>query len=125
MTKLPKEVSEAWDKREGPVIFSTVSKDGIPNVIYATCVSKFNEDTIVIADNYFSKTLDNIISGSKGSVLFITQDEKSYQIKGRIEYHKNGVVFDDMKKWNPKEHPGRAATVLKVEEAYAGAEKLV
>jgi hypothetical protein len=30
-----------------------------------------------------------------------------------------------MKRWNPKQHPGNAAAVLKVEEVYAGAEKLL
>jgi len=122
---LPKEVSNAWENREGPIILSTVSTDQVPNAIYATCVSKFNEDTIVVADNFFSKTLDNILAGSKGSILFITKDGKAYQIKGSIKYLKEGVIFEDMKKWNPKEHPGRAAAALKVEEVYTGAERLL
>ena len=125
MAALPEKVSKAWEDREGPVILSTVNGDGIPNSIYASCVSKFNEDTIVVANNYFSKTLENILAGSKGSILFITKAEKSYQIKGSIEYHKEGSIFEDMKKWNPKKHPGHAATVLKVEEVYTGAKKLL
>ncbi len=125
MTALPEEVSKAWDNREGPIILSTVNGDGIPNSIYATCVSKYSEDTIVIANNYFSKTLENIRAGSKGAVLFITKDKKSYQIKGSIEYHQTGPLFEDMKKWNPQKHPGHGATVLKVEEVYMGAVKLL
>lgn len=125
MTVLPEKVSKAWEDREGPIILSTVNGDGIPNAIYATCVSKFNEDTIVVANNYFSKTLKNILAGSKGSILFITKEGKSYQIKGSIEYHKEGDIFEDMKKWNPKKHPGHAAAALKVEEVYTGAEKLL
>jgi hypothetical protein len=125
MAALPEEVSNAWEEREGPVILSTVNKEGIPNAIYATCVSKFSEDTIVVANNYFSKTQENILSGSKGSILFITKERKSYQIKGKIEYHKEGSIFEDMKKWNPKQHPGHAAAALKVEEVYKGAEKLL
>jgi len=125
MASLPEEVSKAWEDREGPIILSTVNGDGIPNAIYARCVSKFSEDTIVVANNYFSKTLKNIRAGSKGSILFITKEGKSYQIKGSIEYHKEGRIFDDMKKWNPKKHPGHAAAALKVEEVYSGAEKLL
>jgi len=125
MAVLPEKVSKAWENREGPIILSTVNEDGIPNAIYATCVSKFSEDTIVIANNYFSKTLKNILAGSKGSILFITKEGKSYQIKGSIEYHKEGSLFEDMKKWNPKKHPGHAAAALKVEEIYMGAEKLL
>lgn len=125
MATLPEKVSKAWEDREGPIILATVNGDGVPNTIYATCVSKFNEDTLVVANNYFSKTLVNIRSGSKGSILFITKEKKSYQVKGSIEYHKEGAVFDDMKKWNPKKHPGHAAAALKVEEVYSGAERLL
>ena len=125
MSVLPKEVSTAWDKREGAIVFTTVDEDKIPNSIYATCVSKFDEETIVIADNYFHKTRNNILAGSKGSILFITDKGNAFQLKGTIEYHKEGEVFDDMKKWNPEKHPGHAATVLKVEEVYSGSEKLL
>ena len=125
MAVLPEKVSKAWEEREGPIILSTVNGDGIPNSIYATCVSKFRDDTIVVANNYFSKTLENILAGSKGSILFITKEEESYQIKGSIEYHNESSIFEDMKKWNPKEHPGHAVAALKVEEVYMGAEKLL
>ena len=125
MAALPEKVRKAWEDREGPIILSTVNEDGIPNAIYATCVSLFSEDTVVVANNYFSKTLENILAGSKGTILFITKEGKSYQIKGSIEYHKEGSIFEDMKKWNPKKHPGHAAAALKVEEVYTGAEKLL
>ena len=125
MAVLPEEVSKAWENRKDPVILTTVSKEGTPNSIYATCVSKYSEDTLVVANNYFSKTLKNIEAGSSGSILFITPEKKSYQVKGRIEYHTDGPLFEDMKKWNPEKHPGHAATALKVEAVYKGAEQLL
>jgi predicted pyridoxine 5'-phosphate oxidase superfamily flavin-nucleotide-binding protein len=79
----------------------------------------------VIADNYFKKTKQNIQTGSAGSVLFITEDQEAFQIKGEIEYHVSGKIFDDMKRWNPKKHPGHAAAALKVREVYNGAERLI
>ena len=45
MSKLPEDVSKAWNDRKGPVVFATVDENGVPNAIYATCVSKFNEET--------------------------------------------------------------------------------
>jgi predicted pyridoxine 5'-phosphate oxidase superfamily flavin-nucleotide-binding protein len=125
MPKLPEDVSKAWDERKGPIVFATVDEHGVPNAIWATCVSKYNESTLVIADNYFDKTRKNILAGSKGSVLFITNEGKSFQVKGPIEYHTEGSIFEDMKNWNPTKHPGHAATVLKVEEVYSGSKKLL
>lgn len=125
MTTLPEAVYKAWEKREGPVVLTTVDEDGMPNAIYATCVSKYSPDTLVVADNYFHKTRANILTGSKGSVLFITDEGRSYQIKGTIEYHTSGPIFDAMKEWNPRTLPGNAAVALKVEQVFAGAKRLV
>jgi hypothetical protein len=125
MATLPEKVSSAFENREGPLVFSTADRNGNPNAIYATCVSKYDEQTIVIANNYFSKTLENIKNGSKGSILFLTKDGNAYQIKGSIEYHTDGKIFDDMKKWNPEKHPGHAAAAVTVEEVYSGSEKLL
>ena len=125
MAQLPEEVRAAWEKREGPIVLTTVDENGLPNSIYATCVSMFDEETLVVADNYFDKTRKNLQAGSKGSLLFITAEGKSYQVKGRMEYHTEGAVFQDMKKWNPEKHPGHAAAALTVEEVYSGAKKLL
>lgn len=126
MAKLPEIVSEAWENRKGALVLTTVGSDGVANSIYATCVAKYNEETLVVVDNYFDKTRKNILSGSeKGVILFITENDKAYQVKGTLEYHKEGPIFDDMKTWNSDQHPGHAAAVLKVEEVYKGAEKLL
>ncbi len=125
MANLPESVSRAWEDRDGAVVLTTVDETGNPNSIYATCVGKFSEDALVVADNYFDKTRKNIFAGSRGSILFITKEGKSFQVKGSIEYITEGEVFDFMKSWNPEKHPGHAATVLKVEEAYSGAKKLL
>ncbi|MCF7886242.1 MAG: pyridoxamine 5'-phosphate oxidase family protein, partial [Candidatus Marinimicrobia bacterium] len=104
MAELPEKVSQAWENREGPIILSTVNESGQPNAIYATCVSKFDESTIVVADNYFDKTKNNILNGSKGAILFMDKDKNAYQIKGNIEYHQEGEIFKDMECWNPDKH---------------------
>lgn len=125
MAKLTDEAVKAWNDRNGPVILTTVSENGTPNSIYVTCVGKYDDETLVVADNYFDKTRKNIKTGSKASLLYISNDDKAFQVKGSFEYHVDGPVFDDMKKWNPKEHPGHAAAAVKVEELYSGAEKLI
>lgn len=125
MKKLPELVNKAWDNRQETVIFSTVSADGSPNSIYATSVVMHNENRIVVANNYFKKTMENILAGSTGSILFITKDERSYQIKGKIDYFTEGEIFDEMKKWNPARLPGHGVAVISIDEVYAGAERLL
>lgn len=125
MAKITDEVKSAWENRDGAVILTTVGEGNIPNSIYATCVAMYGDDRLVVADNYFDKTRKNIKAGSKGSILFINKDGKAFQAKGTVEYHENGPVYEDMKKWNPEKHPGHAAAALVVEEIYSGSEKLV
>ena len=125
MAKLPEVVSEAWDNHVDAVVLTTVSRAGIANSIYATCVSRYDDETFVVADNYFDKTRQNIIDGSNGVMLFITGEGKAYQVKGAIEYCTSGPIFDDMKGWNDPKHPGNAAVAIKVETVYSGAEKIV
>lgn len=124
MAKLPEPVDAMWEKGEGPVVLTTVDRNGTPNSIYASCVGCF-EDKLVVADNYFNKTRENIKAGGKASILFMTREDGAFQVKGPIEYHESGPVYDDMKKWNPEKHPGHAAAALKVQEAFTGAKKLV
>lgn len=122
---IPQDIKEAWNNKKGPIVFTTVSADAVPNSIYATCVSLYEDNSVIVANNYFGKTMENIQSGSKGIILFITEEDKAYQIKGRIEYVTSGKVFDNMKSWNPERLPGHGAAIIKVEEIFSGAKKLV
>lgn len=125
MSQLPDVVSQAWDDRQGPIVLVTVDAAGLPNAIYATCVKRYDAGHLVVADNYFNKTRANVLAGSKGSILFITKDGKSYQVKGKIERQTAGPIFDDMKTWLDPKHPGHSATVLVVEQVYSGATQLL
>ena len=125
MKKLPESVIKAWENRQDAIVFSTISKDGVPNSIYATCVSKYSDSILIVANNFFSKTMANIQSGSLGSILFITKEDKSFQIKGTLKYDSEGEYYQDMKKWNPTRLPGHGAAVLEITEVYSGAERLV
>ncbi|UDQ97241.1 pyridoxamine 5'-phosphate oxidase family protein [Lentisphaerota bacterium WC36G] len=125
MKKISQDVINAWDNRVSAVVLTTVDREGVCNSVYATCVSMYKEEGIIIADNYFSKTRENIKNGQKiASVLFITEENKAYQIKGEMEYHTEGEIFDNMKSWNPEKHPGHAALLVKISEIYSGSEKI-
>ena len=122
---LPKEIIEAWENREGPAVLTTVSSDNLPNSIYATCVSLYEQRVFMVADNFFDKTRKNIAAEAKATLLFITKERKSYQVKGAITRHTEGAYFSDMKNWNRKDLPGHAVAVIEPEEIYSGAKQLM
>jgi predicted pyridoxine 5'-phosphate oxidase superfamily flavin-nucleotide-binding protein len=124
MSSLTEEVCNAWKNRNGAVVLTTIGKDGVANSIYVTCAEMSESRQIVVADNYFDKTRKNILDGSAGIILFKTKEGKAYQIKGCLEYHKDGNLFDFMKSWNPKRHPGLAAVILVPEKVYSGAKQI-
>jgi hypothetical protein len=105
------------------VIFVTVDQEGIPNAIYASCVSKYDEATLVVADNHFHKTRKNILSGCKASLLFRTKHWKIYQMKEDAEYHTDSEIYEDMKRWNPPHRAGHGAAVLRIKEVFSGSKQ--
>lgn len=125
MKPLPDAVIKAWDEREPICVLSTVGPDGTPNAIYVGSVGRFDSSTFFIANNYFHKTKQNIISGTKASLLFLTKEKKAFQITGPIELQDRGPIFEEMKRVNPVNYPGHSAAVLHVSEAYSGAEQLL
>lgn len=125
MPSLTKEISQAWEDRDGPAVLATVSPDGKPNAAYVDAVSKYNDERLIIADNNFNKTRANISFGTKGALLFVTSEGKPYQIRGALSRHTSGPIYEDMKSWNSENESGEAAVALIVEEAFSGARKLV
>jgi predicted pyridoxine 5'-phosphate oxidase superfamily flavin-nucleotide-binding protein len=123
--KMTSEIKQAWDNRNKAIVLTTVSTDGVPNSIYATCNERYNDDTILVANNFFDKTLKNIESTGKATVLFITNDDKSFQIKGAVKHYTSGAEFENMKSWNPTQLPGHGVAVIYIEEVYSGVKKLI
>jgi len=120
MANWTNELTQAWEARKGPVVFGTVNPDGVPNIVYVSWVKRFG-DALLLTDNYFDKTKANILSGSRGAVVFLTAEGQSFQVKGHLDYQTRGEAFDEMKAWlpDPEKFPGHAAVLLHVEEAYS------
>ena len=118
-------VAQAWDNREGPAVLATVDAAKTPNAIYVGEIRYVPGEGFIVADNYFHKTRANIKTGTKGVILFLTKERKSFQVKGPLTYHTAGPVFENMRSWHDPKYPGVAAVLLRVEEAYSGAEQLL
>lgn len=125
MSTLPQAFIDAWEQREARMIFSTASPSGEPNAVWVLCVNKLDDQRILIANNFFSKTLENITAGSRGSLLLIAPEREAYQIKGSLEYHTDSPIYTDMKAWLDPKFAGVGAVILNIDAIYYGAEKII
>ena len=121
MVKMPPDVKETLQKQK-PVPLATSSKAGVPNVVFVGAMKILDDETILIADNFFYKTAANLKENPQVSLLcYSSETKKSFQIKGKAEVHMKDKVHDDMIAWvhgiNPK-LPAKAAVIVKIEEIY-------
>jgi len=124
MITIPESIKQAWNNKQDAVVLTTVSGTGVPNSIYATQVALYGDNKVLIANNKFKKTLENIEVCKEATLLFITKEIKSYQLKGNVSYKTEGDEFYDMKKWNRADLPGFGVAIIEVNEIFSGAEKI-
>lgn len=125
MNTLPQAFLDAWENKEPRMIFSTVDTNGEPNSVWILCVKLLDNQRILIANNFFNKTLENINNDSRGSLLMIAPEREAYQIKGALSYYTEGAIYDEMKAWLDPKFAGVGATILTIESIYYGAEKIL
>ena len=123
MVKIPLKVRKAI-KDGKPFSLATASKKGKPNVVYVGYLKIINNQTVLIADNYFKKTKKNILENPQ--IAFVVLDEKagSYQLKGRVQYLTKGKYYDEVQEWCSKVHPRKGAVIVHVKEVYNGAKRI-
>jgi len=120
--KIPKKVKDIFNN-ESVHQLATSSSVGIPNVSNMGAKYLFDEETIIIVDNYMKKTLSNILENPTVAIL-IRSGKESYQIKGSCDYLKSGPVFEEARKWMKsigEKYPVKGVLKIKVEEIFNSA----
>ncbi len=126
--KIPNKIQKVVDDQELYII-STASNEGMPNTVYVKFLKVYNDNKVLIADNKFFKTKKNLEENPKLAFVVLDKEtKKAYQLKGRVEIHKEGQIFEDAKKWVEDETNSRlspkSAVILNVEEIYSGVDKI-
>lgn len=121
MVKMPPDVRETLEKQK-PVPIATASKSGVPNVVFVGLLKVVDDENIMIADNFFYKTAQNLAENPKISILcYNSENKKSFQIKGNVTVCKEGEPFERMRSWvhgiNNK-LPAKSCVMVKVTEIY-------
>lgn len=119
MVKLTTEVKESLAGTK-LVFLATAAKDGMPNVVPIGAFKLLDDETILISDQFFKKTLSNMKANPK--VAFSWWGEKGgFQIKGTVTLHTDGKIFQDDVAWVKQLKPTlepKTAAVMKIAEVF-------
>jgi len=97
MAKMDDRVKEIFQKRQN-VVLATASKEGIPNVVVVGAKKIINDETILISDQYFDKTLANMKENPQAAVT-VWDETEGYQIKGTATIETSGPRFEETARW--------------------------
>ena len=79
-------------------VFSTASPDGIPNAVPVGAKKVIDDETVLISDQFFNKTLANMQANPQAALTY-WQGPEGYQLKGRITIETSGPLFEETSKW--------------------------
>jgi hypothetical protein len=119
MVKLTAEIKESLAATK-TAYFATAAKDGTPNVVPIGAYKVLDDETLLISNQYFSKTLANMKENPKVALSF-WGDKGGFQIKGTVTIHTSGKIFTDDVAWvkslKPTLEP-KAAITMKITGVY-------
>ncbi len=99
MAEMTEQVKSIFEK-QGIVTFATASLDGIPNAVPIGAKKVIDNETILISDQYFGKTLKNIKENPYASLTFWDANTfEGYQIKGSLTIETSGKRFEETAAW--------------------------
>lgn len=120
MVKLTQEIKDSLTGVKTAFV-ATAAKDGTPNVVPIGAYKLLDDETMLISDQFFNKTLKNLKENSK--IAFTYWGEKGgYQIKGTVTIHTNDKVFEDDVAWMKEIRPNlkpKSAVIVKITDVYS------
>lgn len=94
MTVMPKECQDLINNAYAAA-FATCSKDGVPNVMATSMKQAYDDETVLISDQYMKKTLANIRENPRGA-LTVWDETSGYQVKGTLTYEDEGPLYESI-----------------------------
>jgi len=123
MAKMTERMKELFEK-VGAVVLGTSTSSGIPNVVPVGTKKIIDDETILISNQFFNKTLANMKSNPQVSVTY-WEGHEGYQLKGTVTIETTGKRYEETARWIedmgtragfPLKSKG--AIILKIEEIY-------
>ncbi|MCK9275881.1 MAG: pyridoxamine 5'-phosphate oxidase family protein [Syntrophales bacterium] len=119
MARVTEEIKDSL-KSTRIAFLSTAAKDGTPNVVPIGAFKFLDDETILISDQYFGKTLKNMQENPKLALSWWGEKE-GFQVKADITIHTDDEIFKQDVEWvhsmkktlNPK-----SAIIAKITDVY-------
>ncbi len=115
MVKLTSEIKDSLAGTK-IVFFATAAKDGAPNAVPIGAFKLLDDETMLISDQYFRKTLANLQENPQAAVSF-WGEKGGFQIKGTVTIHTSGDIFTKDVAWVKELKPNlvpKSAIVMKI-----------
>ncbi|WP_424359139.1 pyridoxamine 5'-phosphate oxidase family protein [Methanocella sp. MCL-LM] len=119
MVKLTDQIKESLTGTK-TAFMATASKDGTPNVVPIGAFKLLDDETLLISDQYFLKTLQNLKENPKVALTY-WGEKGGYQLKGPITLHTDDEVFKQDVAWMKEIRPNltpKSAVVMKITDVY-------
>lgn len=123
MAQMTERMKEMFEKVR-PVVLATATPDGTPNAVPVGAKKIIDDETILISDQFFNKTLANMKANPKVAVSF-WEGREGYQLKGTVTIETSGKRYEETAKWIEEmgDKAGfplksKGAVILKIEEIY-------
>jgi predicted pyridoxine 5'-phosphate oxidase superfamily flavin-nucleotide-binding protein len=102
------------------VFLATSSKDRVPNVVPIGAFKFLDNGTLLISDQFFSKTLLNLKENPRVALSW-WGEKGGFQIKGPVTIHTDDDIFRQDVAWMKELRPHltpKSAVVLKISDVY-------
>jgi len=99
MAKMNQRMKEIFEKQE-TIVLASATKDGVPNVVPIGAKKILDDETILISDQFFNKTLKNMKDNPRVALTIWDKDKhEGYQIKGTVTIETSGQRFEETAQW--------------------------
>ena len=119
MVKLTAEIKESLAATK-LVYLSTASKSGIPNAVPIGAFKLLDDETMLISDQFFNKTLANLKENHHAGITW-WGEKGGFQIKGTTTIHTNDTIFKEDAAWIKELKPNlvaKSAIVLAITDVF-------
>jgi len=106
-------------------VLATSTKDGVPNAVPIGAKKIIDPETVLVSDQFFNKTIENIRSNPRVSLMY-WEGHEGYQLKGTVTVETSGNRFEETARWIEERGKdigfplrSKGAVILKIEEIYA------